>query len=259
MNRILLIHWHAGEAEERAGRLRRLGHEVATFSSQEGGEALRGLLDRPPDAFVIDLGRLPSHGREVAGFFRRQKATRRVPLVFVGGAPEKVERARRLLPDAVYTRWKGIAVALRRAMAEPPARPVVPGAMAGYSGTPLPKKLGIKPGARVALVDAPDDFEATLGDLPEGVRLRRGARGPTDVVLLFARSRACLARRFPQAARALSDPGALWLVWPKKASGVATDLTQQDVRAHGLGLGFVDYKICAIDEVWSGLCFSRRR
>lgn len=258
MSRILLVHWHAGEALERAGRLRRLGHAVETYNAT-GGEGLRALGDDPPDAVVIDLGRLPSHGREVGGFLRRQKATRGVPLVYVGGAPAKVAQTRKLLPDAVYTDWRGIGAAGERALARPPAKPVVPGTMAGYSGTPLPKKLGIKPGAAVALVDAPDDFAATLGPLPDGVRLRRGARGPAQVVLLFARSQADLARRFPAATRALADPGALWLAWPKKASGVASDLGEREIRAFGLERAFVDYKICAIDDTWSGLCFSRRR
>jgi hypothetical protein len=131
--------------------------------------------------------------------------------------------------------------------------------MAGYSGTPLPKKLGIRAGAAVALIDAPEGFAATLGELPEGVTLRRAARGPAQVVVLFARSRAGLGRRFPAAARATADPGALWLAWPKKASGLQSDLGEIEVRAFGLAAGWVDYKICAVDATWSGLCFSRRR
>ena len=131
--------------------------------------------------------------------------------------------------------------------------------MAGYSGTPLPKKLNIRAGATVVLLGAPDGFEATLGALPAGVRLRRQTRGPAQVVLLFAASQAQLARRFHGASRIVADPGALWIAWPKKASGMATDLGEREVRACGLGAGWVDYKICAIDATWSGLCFSRRR
>ena len=102
MSRILLVHWHAGEAEERADRLRGLGHEVMPLSAG-GGEGLRELRDDPPDAVVIDLGRIPSHGRAVATFLRQQKATRPAPIVFVSGAPKKVAKTRELLPDAVYT------------------------------------------------------------------------------------------------------------------------------------------------------------
>jgi hypothetical protein len=123
----------------------------------------------------------------------------------------------------------------------------------------LPKKLGIKPGSVVALLGAPKGFEKTLGALPDDVRLRNQARGRSNVTLLFAKSRAVLERRFPAAARALDEGGRLWLLWPKKASGVATDLNQNEVRAFGLAQSFVDFKISAIDETWSGLCFTRRR
>ena len=116
---------------------------------------------------VIDLGRLPSHGRDVGVSMRQTRATRGIPLVFVDGDPEKVEPIRQLLPDAVYTDWPNIQPALRHAIANPPSQPVVlKSSLAGYSGTPLPRKLGIKPGYAVALPGAPDDFETTLGELP---------------------------------------------------------------------------------------------
>jgi hypothetical protein len=130
--------------------------------------------------------------------------------------------------------------------------------MDSYAGTPLPRKLGIRAGATVALLGAPPGFERTLGPLPGGASLRRDARRPAAVVLLFAASSAALARRFPTVARAVADGGRLWIAWPKRASGAATDLTQAGVRAFGLERGFVDYKISAIDATWSGLCFARR-
>jgi len=139
-------------------------------------------------------------------------------------------------------------------------RPATPSSPpAGYSGTPLPKKLGIKPGSRVALLGAPPGFEKTLGALPEGAILRRDARSISGVVVLFARSQRDLARRFPSAVRALADPGALWIAWPKKASGVASDLGEAEVREFGLAAGLVDYKVAAIDATWSGHCFARRK
>ncbi|MHC4549381.1 MAG: PleD family two-component system response regulator [Planctomycetota bacterium] len=258
MSRILLIHWNAGEAEERAGRLRGAGHEVRCHADQ-GGAGLRGIGQDPPDAFVIDLGRLPSHGRAVATWLRQQKATRHVPIVFVEGDPQKTRRVRELLPDAVYTGWSRIRGSLGRALRRPPADPVVPDTMAGYAGTPLPRKLGIAAGSVVALVGAPKGFERTLGALPPDVAVHRQARGRPGLILLFARSRAELSRRFPAAARALAEGGRLWIAWPKKASGVASDLSQTAVRAFGLGAGFVDYKISALDATWSALCFARRR
>lgn len=258
MSRITLFHWNAAEGEERAARLRSEGYAVE-FKATVVPEDLRAMGTNPPDAMVIDLSRLPSHGREIAGALRRQKATRPVPIVFVAGDPEKVARARAMLPDAVFTDWPHLGGALKQAFQKAPAEPVVPGAMAGYSGTPLSKKLGIKAGSVVALLGAPGGFEKTLGALPEEVRLGKDARGGANVILLFAKSRAELQRRFPAAAKALAKGGGLWIIWPKKASGVRSDLTETEVRAHGLGAGFVDYKICAVDETWSGLCFARRR
>lgn len=248
------------EAEERAARLRSAGHQVGVQSDQRGGtEAFRGVRQNPPDAFVIDLSRLPSHGRAVAGWLRQTKATRHRPIVFVGGEAEKVAQTRRLLPDAVFTEWSRIRGALRQALRRPPAAPVVPGTMAGYSGTPLPKKLGITAGSTVALLGAPHGFERTLGALPGNVRFQRHARRAAHRILLFARSCADLERRFPAAAKAVADGGGLWIVWPKKSSGVETDLAEPLVRAFGLAAGWVDYKICAVDETWSGLLFARRR
>lgn len=129
--------------------------------------------------------------------------------------------------------------------------------MAGYSGTLLPQKLGIKEGHRVALLEAPLDFEQTLGRLPDAVTLLRhtGSKGFFNVVVLFVTSAAQLRRRFAGLARRLVPDGGLWVAWPKKASGVETDLTESVVRAVGLDAGLVDNKVCAVDEVWSGLRF----
>jgi hypothetical protein len=125
--------------------------------------------------------------------------------------------------------------------------------VAGYSGTPLPTKLGIKPESRLALVGAPDGFDRTLGALPERVEVRSRVRGPLDVVVFFTTSAAELRRRFDRLAGALDPAGALWVAWPKRSSGVETDLTENVVRDVALPKGLVDNKVCAIDETWSGL------
>jgi hypothetical protein len=130
---------------------------------------------------------------------------------------------------------------------------------AGYSGTPLPAKLGIKPGARVAFPGAPDGFAALLGELPEAVAVRRQVRGPLEVIVFFARSQAELSRRLPRLRAALDPAGGLWIAWPKRASGVATDVTEDVVRELGLAARLVDNKVCAIDETWSGLRLVIRR
>jgi hypothetical protein len=131
-------------------------------------------------------------------------------------------------------------------------------AAAGYSGTPLPRKLGIKPSARVGLIGAPDGFDQLLDELPDGVAIRRRARGPLDVILAFFTARAALERRFEALRGALETDGGLWIAWPKRASGVDTDLTENVVRELGLAVGLVDNKVCAIDETWSGLRFVYR-
>ena len=121
----------------------------------------------------------------------------------------------------------------------------------GYSGTPLPRKLGIKPGHRVALLGAPESL--ALPDLPEDVRIVRRAGGQADVIVSFHVARADFARRLPSL-RAMMRPAAgLWIAWPKRASKVATDMTEDVVREVALPTGLVDNKVCAIDEVWSGL------
>ncbi len=125
--------------------------------------------------------------------------------------------------------------------------------MAGYSGTPLPRKLGIKEGHRVGLLDAPGGFDRALGELPDGVETRTSARGRLDVVVFFATSRVALARRFDPLARAIFPDGGLWIAWPKRASGLETDLTEDVVRDLALERGLVDNKVCAIDDTWSGL------
>ena len=130
--------------------------------------------------------------------------------------------------------------------------------MAGYSGTPLPKKLCIREGARVALVNAPPNFESVLGTLPEGAEFVSPSRKGLDVVLLFARSRAELVRRFEGLAARVAADGSLWVAWSKKSSGVETDLAEPYVRQHGLDVGLVDVKVCAVDETWSGLRFVYR-
>ncbi|HTM18904.1 MAG TPA: hypothetical protein VL172_00285 [Kofleriaceae bacterium] len=124
--------------------------------------------------------------------------------------------------------------------------------MAGYSGTPLPQKLGIKPGHRVVLLGAPRGFAAALGPLPPGVAPRTRL-APADVILFFTRERAALEDRLAALHQALDPAGGLWICWPKKASGVATDMTEDVVRAVALPRGLVDNKVCAVDDTWSGL------
>ena len=130
--------------------------------------------------------------------------------------------------------------------------------MAGYSGTPLVKKLGIKQGARVTLVNAPDDFLATLGKLPDDVKFLKSTSKGVDFILCFVLSERILVRDFAKLAQRLDSNGMIWIAWPKKSSGVTTDLTFDHVQRIGLDAGLVDVKICAVDDTWSGLKFVYR-
>lgn len=136
-------------------------------------------------------------------------------------------------------------------------KPLIP-ATAGYSGTPLPKKFGIRENYKVVLVNAPQRFERKLEPLPAGVEFVDQAAA-ANVVVLFSSSQAELTRAFRLLEKTLPQKTALWLAWPKKASGVKTDLTENFVREFGLSTGWVDYKVCAIDETWSGLCFAKKK
>ena len=130
--------------------------------------------------------------------------------------------------------------------------------MAGYSGKPLARKLGIKPGSRVALLGVPRRLDTELEPLPEGARLLRGARSPVDVIVGLATNEGVLADRLARGIDLLDADGGLWIGWPKKSSGVATDLAFDVVQSAGLAAGLVDNKVCAIDETWSGLRFVYR-
>ncbi len=258
MFRVRLIHWNTAEAEGKAEKLRTAGCQVA-FEPLNGQEGLRRLRNTLPQAFVIDLSRLPSQGRDIALFIRHNKTTRFVPLVFVGGEPEKVRRIQLLLPDATYTSWDHIRRDLKKAIANPPLQPLVPkSVMDGYSGAPLAKKLGLKPNARVWLIHAPKDFEQDLGALPEGLTLHRRRLGDVDLTIWFAISHEELGQRI-ETVRDATGRGGLWIAWPKKSSKVTTDLSETKVRKAGLAAGLVDYKICSIDNIWSALKFSKRR
>ncbi len=131
-------------------------------------------------------------------------------------------------------------------------------ANAGYSGTPLVRKLGIKEGSTLALLDAPRGFRRELVGMPTGVRVTQAlGANPPDLIVWFVMSGRALDVRMASVSRAMG--AGLWVAWPKKASGVVTDLTEDVVRASGLANGLVDYKVCAVNATWSGLKFARRK
>lgn len=255
--RVCLFCWKEEEAREKAALLRAAGFAVE-WEGIPGPEAIRRLAARPPDAIVIGLDRLPSQGRDIALLLRMGRATRTIPLVMAGGAPDKVMAIRSVIPDAPYVDWDHVIAAVRGAIDSPPTDPVVPDSVfAGYAGVPLCRKLGIKEGSVVALIGAPAGIREIIGPLPPGAEIRQGPGGPCSLTIWFARSRGDLAAGIATACSQAAY-GPIWIAWPKKASGQATDITQQAVRDAGLAAGLVDYKVCSIDPTWSGLLFRRR-
>jgi len=131
--------------------------------------------------------------------------------------------------------------------------------MAGYSGTPLPQKLGIKEGMIVVAIDPPDHYRKLLAPIPSGVNFATRPTGNTKFVHLFATRRSELAKELSILRHKIAEDAAVWVSWPKKSSGVATDITEDVIRSVALPLGFVDIKVCAVDETWSGLKLMIRR
>jgi CheY-like chemotaxis protein len=256
MKKIILICWNEAERNERARLLEPMGYSVSLFT---GGPPIL-LRDQTPDLFVIDLNRLPSQGKDFAVSIRQQKTNRLVPLVFAGGQTDKVDRIRSLLPDATYTTWEDIQSAMQQALSQPaPEKPVVPGTFDSYAGTALPKKLGIRKSSSIRAIDAPQSFQETLGEMPEGAYWVRSPDESAEVVILFVQTQKALEEKFSSAAQSLKKGGKLWIAWPKKAAKSPTDLAHDWVQSFGLQAGFMDYKICSIDETWSGLCFTRKK
>jgi len=260
---VTLIHWNTAEGREHARLLRDAGVQVKLeVDARSGPQIFKRLCDSPPDVIVISLDRLPSQGRDVGLALRSRKQTRSIPLVFVGGEPGKVDRVRHALPDAAFTNWKTIAGAVKQAAAHPLANPIKPASvLAGYSGTPLPKKLGIKATSSVALLGEPEGFVEILDPLPPEVEFTHRISPTTSVGIWFVRSAAELASRIDSVARQVSATKScrLWIAWPKRTSRLAGDINENGVRTAALAAGLVDYKVAAIDADWSGLLFAPRK
>lgn len=223
---VRLVCWKGEEAEEKAARMRGFGWTVEASTAVGAGM----------DVMVIDLGRLPSQGREVGVRMRQGRATRGIPLVFVGGEEAKVERVRRELPDAVYCGWEEIGAVVPGARAGTAA---VVGHMERYAGTPVAQKLGVKDGMKVTFQgEAPAGFAELLGE----VEIGRGG----EMLFWFVRRKEEL-EWFPVVKT-------LWVIYRKGG-----EIKQDAVRLGGLAAGLVDYKICSVDAEWSGMKFAIKK
>jgi plasmid stabilization system protein ParE len=256
MPRIRLFHWNAQETEAFIEALRAAGHQVA-YDEKIGPGLFPKIRASPPDAFVIALTRLPSQGREVAAFLRGSKATRPIPIVFVDGAPEKVESIRRQIPDAAYTSLRRLGPALQKALTNPPAMPIVPPQMMERYGTrTTAQKLGIVKGTSVGLLDPPRDYESVLGPMPDSVSFIEGAARNCQVTLWFVTDAGLYQSRLPHA-RVIGARTKLWILWPK--GGQRTGISPPYLRETAKSVGLVDYKICSVNDRWSAMAFAGKK
>lgn len=257
--RVRLVCWKEDLAAERAATLKNAGLDVDASPFNPGG-MITQLKQDPPAVMLIDLDRLPSHGREVAVMLRTSKSMRHVPIIFAGGVEEKIVRVRADVPDGIFTAWAGAAAAVKKALKSAPrifAKPVPH--MQRFAGSPLSKKLDLKAEGKAALIGAEEGFVELLGDLPEGMELQSRITSQTKLVLWFVRAAHEIAAAFDLASARMPEGCNLWIIYPKKAGRYRVDFNQNHIRLAGLDAGLVDYKICAVDADWSGMKFARRK
>jgi CheY-like chemotaxis protein len=250
---VRVIHWRATESGPLLDACRKSGLPV-DYRDGDGGAVCRAVRANVPDVVVIDLARLPSHGREVAIWLRGRKSTRGVPIVFVGGEERKVAAIRELLPDAAYCGLGEVTSFVKRLLKAPrQADPVKPtGIMERARGKSAIQKLGISPGSVVCVAEPPRNFPALLGDLPESVEF---LEAPAPITLWFVHDRESLLSSLRRM-RLLALRSRLWLLWRKGTSG---GITQNVLRAVTNEVGLVDYKICSVDREWSAMLFALRK
>jgi len=248
---VVLYHWKAEEAEPLIQLMKGAGFAVHYDLK---GTKLGKLREIKPVAVVIDLTRMPSYGRYVATGIRAMKSIRHIPIVFVDGDAEKVARIHELLPDATYTRRGKLAVALKRV--KPAAEPIVVERLASFEPRTTAQKIGIQEGMRVAVFDPPPGYLKTLGVMPEGVEFEEEPDKPLPVTIWFVRDVDVYLTGL-RAMRARAAKTRLWVIYPKgKAGG---ELTQFVIREGALAVGLVDYKICSVSDIWTGMVFAIKK
>jgi hypothetical protein len=261
---VRLICWNEADAVARARILRRAGYRVNADPPENAGGMVRYFRELAPDAVVIDLDRLPSHGRELGLSLRASKGTSHLRLVFAGGIPAKIELVRAAISDAIFTAWDNdLAAVIERAVAQPEPPRLSSRELPKETGPgSLERKLDIKPQTHFAIVSVNRNDDSWLAELlvsiPDGAVQQRRIDAATTLALFPVATRRDLMRAFEQARSLLPPKASLWIVHPKQTSPLAADFNQDDVREAGLAHGFVDYKVCAVDKDWSALKFARR-
>jgi hypothetical protein len=257
---IFYLHWHADEAADHVKPLKAAGHRVRVHSNVE---KTADFGPTPSDAFVISLDRLPSHGRAVAAVLWESKKRRSIPVIFVGGATDKIKATKTMFPAATYCRRDELLDVLKGleagALAVPVEATLKKPSTSGYSGKPLPQKMGLIAGQRVAFLHPPKEWDDLIGPMPADVTRFAKPAKDLDLAVLFVTERRTLAKEFPKLTAHMAAKGMIWVSWPKKSAKVKTDLDENVVREIGLDENWVDVKVCAVSEVWSGLKFLRRK
>lgn len=250
--RVRVIHWKATEAEPLLEAVRKAGAEPEFVDCRDTPGLGRLIRAHPPDAIVIDLSRLPSHGRAVGHWLRSTKALRDIPLIFANGAEDKIAKVREILPDAVFAENRSLKKALgaARKAGRPPAAPPV-----AHRERTTAQKLGIDKVRTVGVIDAPRGYLAALGELPEEVEVVEEPEQPVGTALWFIHDPeeflTALRRMWTVAGRSR-----LWIIWRK---GSKNGLTQLSIRETMREAGMVDYKICSVSKEWSGMLFARKK
>jgi hypothetical protein len=271
MKTVKLISFHP-DAMARAALLKQPGVTMDSAPLIRTSAVVGEMANLNPAALVLDLDKLPSHAREIALALRASKSARHIPILFVGslpasdGLPEKFARLRSELPDIPYAMWPKAAKALAALLKSPATEPPIVPAQRTYTAS-LPQKLGIlsasdksKPKPRqIALLAAPDEFPALLGDLPETVSFGTRITPKTHLAICFVRSLGDLAGLFDLLTYNLPQGASAWAVYPKGAPKQQREFNENDVRRLGLASSLVDYKICSIDANWSAMKFARRK
>jgi hypothetical protein len=257
MRTVRLFHWRASEAQTVIASLREAGYRVL-HNPETQSPSVRQIREAGTFAIVIDLSRLPSHGRYVGAWVRGSKGTRHIPLIFTGGEAGKVAAIKKEIPEAIYTSHARLPAVLKRV--KPVQDPVIPRQMMQTDPRrTTAQKLGICDSLRVALIDPPGDYAHVIGKLPEGAVLEEvleeHPRSVSPMKLWFVHDPGEFEAALP-ARRALASKGRLWIVWRK---GRRDGLNGNFVREAALAVGLVDYKVCSLDGAWSGMLFAVKK
>jgi len=256
MHRVRVIHWKSSEAKSLIDAVRAAGFEPEFEPDPNGAVVAKAITSNPPDAVVIDLSRLPSHGRELAVWMRNRKSIRTIPIVFFEGEPEKIEKVKAVLPDAAYATSSSLSRMLKTACKGRTPNPVVPpSAMERFKTKTAAQKLGIVALSTVGVMYAPRDYAAVLGEMPEGVEFFEDPDAPLNVTLWFIRDSEAMLGALRRM-RAWAPKTRLWVLWPK---GSSNRFRESSIREMGIENGLVDYKICSVNDQWSGILFARKK